>query len=67
MASDIDQGSPTWLAVQAWVQERIAQHQRVLETAGLPQDQTENSRGAIRDLRVLLRLPDRPVIPIQDS
>lgn len=66
MVNQIDQGSPTWLAVKEWAQERIAQHQRSLETAGLPQDQTENARGAIRDLRVLLRLPEKAVIQIQE-
>lgn len=67
MASQIDQDSLTWLAVKDWAEKRITQHQRVLETAGLPQDQTENSRGAICDLRALLRLPEQAVIRIQDS
>lgn len=67
MASQIDQDSLTWLAVKAWAEKRITQNQRFLETEGIPQDQTENTRGSIKELRALLRLPEQVDIRIQDS
>jgi hypothetical protein len=49
--------SPTWRAVSAWAAERIEQYRLRLENPGLPPAETENLRGAIRELRVLVALP----------
>lgn len=58
----IDKESPTWRAVKAWADERIKQHQRVLETVGLRAEEYDHARGAIRDLRQLQRLPEQATI-----
>lgn len=59
----IDEHSETWCAVKAWAEARLRMHQRSLETQGLDMVQTEGARGAIRDLRLLLKLTEQPTRP----
>lgn len=47
-----------WKEVQAHVSARIDQLREQLETPGLPEAQTEQTRGAIRELRALLKQQD---------
>lgn len=54
----IDSMSATWRVVRNWALQRLESHQRDLETPGLDAHKTEQARGAIRDLRVLLKLPE---------
>ena len=50
----IDPKSETWLAIVAWAEERRSFRRSVLEGTGLPLDETENQRGAIEELTVLI-------------
>jgi hypothetical protein len=54
----IDRTSPTWSAVARWAEQRIAQRRKENETPGLPPDETENARGAIEELKLLLKLAE---------
>ena len=52
----IDEHSPTWRAVKAWAEQRLAQHRSLLEAPVLQQTDSDLVRGAIRDLKLLLEL-----------
>ena len=54
----IDTDSPTWRAVKAWAEERLAFRRQLLEATGTPIDETENHRGAVEELNSLLAQGD---------
>lgn len=55
----IDTDSLTWLAVKAWAESQLAVLRRLNDTPGLPMPETENARGSIRHLNLLLGLPEQ--------
>ncbi len=58
MAGDeilVETADPTWHEVKAWANDQLEQHQRGLETPGLPHDETEGHRYAIVVLKGLLK------------
>lgn len=60
---DIDVADPVWRDVKAWAEDRLVIHRRVLETVGLPQEETEGMRYAIAELEALLKFPNPSKIP----
>lgn len=54
----IDPDSPTWLAVKAFIEDRMKAHSRTALSPGMDMSTTEQARGAARDLNMLLGLPD---------
>ncbi len=53
---EIDQNSPTWRAINRFIEDRLVMRRGNLEACGHPRDETENDRGAIEELNELLRL-----------
>lgn len=56
----IDRSSQTWRVIEAWARDRIETRTRTCTTPGTPLDQTEQARGAISDLELLLDLAREP-------
>lgn len=54
----IDVHSETWVEVRDWAEAQIKMHDRQLRKVGLPLDQTEGHRYAIRELEALVKLPN---------
>ena len=50
----IDPKSETWLAIVEWADGRREMRRQVLEGLGLPLEETENQRGAIEELTLLI-------------
>lgn len=55
----IDTTSATWLRIQEHCNRRLSRLSDDLETPGTSIERTEAMRGAIREIRDLLALPDR--------
>lgn len=55
----IETRSDTWRAVMAFIQARREQHQKTLATLQQSERIADECRGALRDLDLLLTLPDR--------
>jgi hypothetical protein len=55
----IDIHSPTWRAVKAWADKRASTSRTQVETPNLSLPETECARGALRELRLLLELPNQ--------
>ena len=49
----IDAQSSTWLAIEAYAEQRLAEHRKRLESA-IPWDETQAVRAQMRELRLLL-------------
>lgn len=62
MSQEIDFHSPTWRAVKRYAEQRLVKQRRMIEAPGLPSAETENVRGAIKELNLLLALADPPKI-----
>ena len=56
----IDKHSATWREIAAWAHTRLASASERIETLGVKQDETENLRGRIHELRELLAMQDEP-------
>ena len=54
----IDRNSATWAIVQKHAEKRLSELRERLETPGVDQHSTEGARGAVKELRELLALPD---------
>jgi hypothetical protein len=52
----VDPNSETWRVVKAHVTAQLATYREQVETQGIPPDETENLRGAIAELKALLKL-----------
>lgn len=52
----IDKNSSTWRAIDKWARERIDSRTRTCTTPGNPMDITEQARGALVELDMLLDL-----------
>lgn len=59
----IDVADPPWREVRAWAEERLEMHRRVLETVGMPYEDTEGVRYAIAELKALLKFANPSKIP----
>jgi hypothetical protein len=62
MAETIDTNGATWQAIKAWADQRLKMHRTQLEAPGLPMTETEVARCAIRELNLLLALPNQKSI-----
>lgn len=58
--SKIDVNSPTWKQVERYVDQQLRIHYKNLKQCGLPDDETENARGAIQELETMLEVVRRP-------
>lgn len=56
--SDIDRNSLQWRKIEAWAQEKLAEHRSILEKPGTDIVLTEASRTGIAVLNELLLLPE---------
>ncbi len=56
----IDKHSATWREIAAWAEAELSKACERIETLGVGSDETENLRGAIRELRTLLAMQDEP-------
>lgn len=54
----IDIGSPSWRTVRKWAEDRLAKQRLKLESIGISPTESDAARGAIRELKDLLRLPE---------
>ncbi len=68
----IETESATWKAVVAWIEQRLEVNRGNLEICGLPDDETENCRGAIVELQELrhfgrTKQRDAPVVVSVDG
>lgn len=62
-----DFNSRAWLDISRHIDERIAELQLELEGLGLPEAQTQQTRGRIAELRLLLKQQEsRPQVPTRD-
>jgi len=52
----LDPNSETWRAIAQWIEGRLEMRRGNLELTGLPNDETENNRGAIEELKELENL-----------
>lgn len=52
----IDKNSATWRAIDKWARERIDSRTLTCTTPGNPMDATEQARGALVELEMLLDL-----------
>ena len=52
----VDRHSPTWLAIEAWAKGRLEDYSRRLKVIGLPANETEGLRHAIREMETLLNV-----------
>jgi hypothetical protein len=60
----LDPHSETWRAVTDFIEERLDLHRRTLETIGLPEQETDATRGAIQELKEILELAvEREPVP----
>ena len=55
---------PVWVEVTKWATERLAMHRERLDTIGLPMNETEGCRHAIKELEALLELPKPSKLPV---
>lgn len=56
MAKIIDANGPTWLFVKKYVTERIEQHVRTVATRGQTERLSDECRGAMYELGLILNL-----------
>jgi hypothetical protein len=49
----IDANSATWLVIEAYVEQRLAEHRKRLESS-ITWDETQATRAQMRELRLLL-------------
>lgn len=56
----IDRNSETWRAVEKWARDRIASHTTTCTTLGMSAERTEQSRGALVELDLLMDLAKEP-------
>lgn len=61
----IDINSPEWFAIKAHIEARLKVHNKQLKSRGLPMAETENARGAILELELLLDLPNQQGVKIE--
>ena len=62
----IDKNSETWREIECWIEERLQVRRTTLEITGLPNDETENARGAIEELLELKNLVKPEVVLVSE-
>ncbi len=63
----IDPNSPTWHAVKAWIEQKLAQHTEVVVSFKVPERVADTRRGAIVTLNELRRLGEQPPADILEE
>ncbi len=63
----IDPHSQTWIAVDAWARQRLADMGRALESPAMLPEHTAFTRGQIAAIRQLLAIAEPPQVTPQHS
>lgn len=65
--AQVEKHSETWRAVEAHIEQRLSLHRDVVDTIGLPIEETEAARGAIQELKELRELAKPSLVTAVDD